>query len=96
MVCSFFYRTIPVLVVMLIYWAYCRITGKDQEPDTEPEIEQEEKGKEEVMLTNCPYHIFMAAIGFPVWPKKKVDAEPQVASESTSDEGTEPMKAKAS
>ena len=92
MVCSFFYRTIPVLVVMLIYWAYCRITGKDQEPDTE----QEEKGKEEVNVTNCPYHIFMAAIGFPVWPKKKVDTEPQIASESTSDEGAEPMKAKAS
>ena len=74
MVCSFFYRTIPVLAVMLIYWAYCKITGKDQEPD----VEQDEKGKEEVNVTNCPYHIFMAAIGFPVWPKaqKKQVEEP--------------------
>ena len=93
MVCSFFYRTIPVLVVMLIYWAYCKLTGKDQEPDTE-----QDKGREEVNVTNCPYHIFMAAIGFPVWPKKKQESSELLEeSTETSDEGVETaMKAKAS
>ena len=80
MVCSFFYRTIPILIFMCLYWVYCKITGKDQEP--EPQAEGEKK---EANTSNCPYHICMAMMGFPVKPKeKKVEVAEEVTSESIS------------
>ena len=81
MVCSFFYRTIPVLIFMCIYWAYCKITGKDQEPQVE-ENELVKGETKEAKTSNCPYHIFMAMIGFPVKPKaKKEDGSEKSESE---------------
>ena len=78
MVCSFFYRTIPVLFVMVIYWIYCKITGKDQEPQPD-EVEELKKELQEVntepVTSGCPYHVFMAAIGYPVHKKKNTEVD---------------------
>ena len=82
MVCSFFYRTIPVLFVMCIYWIYCKVTGKDQEPNDEPVLDETIELKQEIKAgdapSKCPYHVFMAFIGFPVKPKAKKTEETEL------------------
>merc|ERR1712066_584244 len=84
MVCSFFYRTIPVLFALLIYWIYCKVTGKDMEP----QVEENDKGEKKEYTGGCPYHMMLAMLGFPrSWymPKEKQDGTRSKKEENTTE-----------
>ena len=86
MVCSFFYRMIPIWICMALYWLYRHATGKNDETEAAKNGEDVAKNAAdaagEKMESLCPYMMFCRFFGISDEPPKKVVDEGDGSKES--------------